>query len=185
MIPESGLATWHKMVFTSPEGREEALWVEEGESGTYRVLSVPVWAYGISRGSLVKARDGGGLPLRFHELVAPSRGATVRFIVPPDRKASTIYTRRVIPDALHLGLHIGPATFFDPRLVSIHIHEREKWWPEVGAYLDALRDEGTLEQWEIADPDKYPYTATEVVQLGGRVLTHPLPVDGVTGQHVN
>src|SRR5512138_1741108 len=124
--PES----WHQMLFVSPEGREEALWVEQQTSNTYRVLSVPVWFYGASVGSIVDAEPSHEPRLKFRRVVRESTGGTVRFIVPPGGPtASEIYLTRVIPDAKRLGLHIGPATFFNPRLVAVHVHQRAKWWP--------------------------------------------------------
>src|SRR5437879_3997501 len=103
--------TWHQMLFASPEGREEALWVEHQNGNTYRVLSVPVWIYGISVGSIVEAEPGDGPRLKFRGVVRSSQGGTVRFIVPPGAIASEVYLARVIPDAKRLGLYIGPATF--------------------------------------------------------------------------
>ncbi len=177
------------MLFVSPEGREEALWVEEEKRNTYRVLSVPVWIYGISVGSIVESEPGDGPHLVFRRVVRDSPGGTVRFIVPQGGiAASVVYLTRVIPDAKRLGLHIGPATFFNPRLVASHVHERKKWWPEVGGYLDALVGEGVLEQWEVGDPDQYAgehQDGDSSESPPGKVLVHPLPIDGVEGQHIS
>lgn len=183
-------ATWHQMLFVSPEGREEALWVEQQSINTYRVLSVPVWLYGVSVGSIVEGQPGDDARLKFRRVVREAPGGTVRFIVPPGgRQASEVYLTRVIPDAKRLGLYIGPATFFNPRLVALHVHERGKWWPEVGGYLDRLVSEGVLEQWEVGDPDQYAAEhneeSIEKVEPGRKVLVHPLPVDGAEGQHVS
>jgi hypothetical protein len=180
--------TWHQMLFVSPEGREEALWVEEQNHNAYRVLSVPVWIYGISVGSLVEAESGDGSRLTFRRLMRDSPGGTVRFIVPPGAIASEVYLARVIPDAKRLGLYIGPATFFNPRLVAVHVHERKQWWPEVGGYFDTLVSAGVVEQWEVADPDQYagePRVDEDMEPPNGKVLMHPLPVDGIEGQHVS
>lgn len=178
------------MHFVSPEGREEALWVEQQGASTYRVLSVPVWFYGVSVGSIVEAEPGDGARLKFRRVVRDSPGGTVRFIVPSGAaQASDVYLARVIPDAKRLGLYIGPATFFNPRLVAVNVHERAKWWPEVGGYLDQLVKEGVLEQWEVADPDQYAAEHdeenVEKVESGRKVLVHPLPIDGAEWQHVN
>lgn len=178
------------MVFVSPEGREEALWVEQQSANTYRVLSVPVWLYGVSVGSIVEGESGDEAQLKFRRVVRDSPGGTVRFIVPSGgAKASELYLTRVIPDAKRLGLYIGPATFFNPRLVAVHVHERARWWPEVGGYFDQLVNEGVLEQWEVADPDQYAADhdeeTIEKVEPGGKVLVHPLPADGAEGQHVS
>jgi len=175
------------MLFVSPEGREEALWVEEQSPNTYRVLSVPVWVYGISVGSIVEAEPDNGLQLTCRRVVRDSPGGTVRFIVPQGKVASEVYLMRVIPDAKRRSLYVGPATFFNPRLVAVHVHERKKWWPEVGGYLDTLVSEGVLEQWEVADPDQYAgeHRDDDSEPPSGKVLVHPLPVDGVEGQHVS
>jgi hypothetical protein len=176
------------MLCVSPEGRQEALWVEEHASNLFRVLSVPVWLYGISKGSIVEADQSDASQLRFVRVWRDSDGGTVRFVVPKGNVASDVYLSRVIPDALREGLFIGPATFFNPRLVSVHVHSRFDWWPKVGSYLDALVAEGVLEAWEIGDPDQY---ASEHQPVGdalvkqSSVLRHPLPVDGALGQHLS
>jgi hypothetical protein len=178
------------MLFVSPEGREEALWVEQQTTNSYRVLSVPVWLYGVSVGSIVEGESGDPAWLKFRLVVRDSPGGTVRFIVPSGGPlASEVYLTRVIPDAKRLGLYIGPATFFNPRLVAVHVHDRAKWWSEVGSYLDRLVSEGVIEQWEVGDPDQYAAdhneASIEKVELGRKVLVHPLPVDGAEGQHVS
>lgn len=182
--------TWHQMLFVSPEGRVEALWVQQQSASMFRVLSVPVWCYGVSVGTVVEGAQSDGARLTLRRVVRNSPGATVRFIVPAGgAAASAVYLTRVIPDAKRLGFAIGPATFFDPRLVAIHVRERDRWWPEVGSYLDRLVHEGVLEQWEIGDPDEYAAdhdeTSAEQVIQDGKVLVHPLPVAGAHGQHVS
>jgi len=183
--------TWHQMLLVSPEGREEVLWVAQVGQNTFRVLSVPVWIYGLSVGSVVEAshQAQSGSPLKFGRLLRESPGGTVRFIVPTGVRASDIYLSRVIPDAKRLGLYIGPATFYNPRLVAVHVHDRRKWWPEVGGYLDGLVQEGVLEQWEVGDPDQYAAdheeSTLEKVEPGSSVLVHPLPVDGADGECVS
>jgi hypothetical protein len=181
---------WHQMLFVSPEGREEALWVEQQGPNTYRVLNVPVWFYGVSVGSIVEGEMGDKGWLNFRRVLRDSLGGTLRFIVPPTGpKASEIYLTRVIADAKRFGLYIGPATFFNPRLVAVHVHERAKWWPEVGGYLDQLVREGLLQQWEVGDPNQsaadHDEERIEKVAPGGTALVHPLPIDGLEGQHVS
>lgn len=176
------------MQFASPEGRRESLWVEELGLSTYRVLSVPVWVYGISVGSVVVASPASDDPLIFDHLSRASAGGTVRLLVRAGRLASEFYRTRVIPDAMRQGLSIGPATFFDPRVVAVHVREREKWWPDVGTYLDGLVSEGALEQWEVADPDEYAAEFEKpegLVVADSPVLWHPLPVEGELGRHVS
>ena len=176
------------MLFISPEGRRESLWVEELSPSTFRVLSVPVWVYGISVGTIVAATATNQSPLSFSHVIRQSAGGTVRIMAPSGRLASDLYKTRVISDARRLGLFIGPSTFFDPRLVAINVRDRSKWWPEVGGYLDALVAEGVLLEWEVADPDEYAseHAADEtLVQVTQAVLRHPLPFDGDVERHVS
>ena len=181
----SGVETWHQVVFRSPEGREEALWAQrEGETG-YRVLSVPVWVYGISRGSLVSADPDEEGRLRFEKLLAAAPGGTVRIVVPPGVKASEVYLGQIVPTARLRGLRIGPATFYNPRLVSVHLHERLDWWPTVGEFLDELVKAGSIQAWEVGDPDEYPDTPASITDPEVRILTHQLPRDGEEGTYTN
>lgn len=177
------------MKFLSPEGREEVLWVEQQQHNTYRVLNVPVWIYGVSIGTVVEAERDRDDRLRFRAVVRESPGGTVRFIVPPGNRASQVYLQRVIPDAKRLGLHIGPATFFNPRLVAVNLYDRKEWWPRVGGYLETLVKGGVLEQWEVGDPDQYAtdheQDTLDSLGLSASPLVHPLPVDGVIGQDVS
>lgn len=173
----------------SPEGRKEALWVEHLGRNDHRVLSVPVWIYGISVGTIVESQIGDSTRLQFRRVSQEATGGTVRFIVPRGSgRASDIYLTRVIPDAHRLGLEIGLATFFNPRLVAVHLHQRVKLWPEFGGYLDTLVTEGVLEQWEVGDPDMDAgggEEIEEVVEADHETLIHPLPVDGVLGQDLS
>lgn len=180
-------STLHRMHAVSPEGRREALWVERVSVDSYRLLSVPVWVYGLSRGTLVACRPSDGDDLVFARVLRESPGATVRFIVPEDRKASAVYLSEVLPRAGAEGMFVGPATFFNPRLVAMNIHTRADWWPTVGTFLDALVEQGVLEQWEVADPDEYASEhATEVrVEVANTILAHPFPVDIGQNQSVS
>lgn len=177
-----------RMIFVSPENRRESLWVEELGRGEFRVLSVPVWVYGISVGTVVAAVDLEQDPLSFQKVVRPSAGGTVRFVAPSGVVASELYKAHVVPDARQLGLFIGPATFFNPRLVAVHLRFRTNWWPEVGSYLDGLVNAGIVDEWEVADPDEYATDHPSESIVSGEfreVLMHPLPFDGITDQHVS
>lgn len=149
---------WKQMRFMPADGRAEVLWVQPEADDTYRVLNVPVWQYGVSVGSRVKARDGERW-LEFDGVVEDSRGATVRLYLPPDSPitpASRLYIERILPDCRDRGLGVGPATFLDPALVAIHVHERSDWNTRFAEYLNGLTDEGLLQLWEVGDPDAYP-----------------------------
>jgi Domain of unknown function (DUF4265) len=164
-----------QMRFVSPEGRGEVVWVEDQADDAYRVLNVPVWIYGISLGSLVEGTAGDDL-LVFRKLLEPAPGGTVRCIVPKGTVASSVYLTKIVPDAIRLGIGIGPATFLDPRMVAIHLHVKDAWWPAFGEYLNRLVDEGVLQEWEVADPDEYADDhSNEVTPWNGRDLVHPEP----------
>lgn len=170
-----------QMRFISPEGRGEILWVEEQPSGFFRVLNVPVWVYGISLGTLVSAKPPTGDLLEYGALIEPSPGGTVRCIVPRGSLASQAYLTRVVPEVKQLGIGIGPATFLDPRMVAIHLHVKESWWPTFGEYLNQLVEASVLQEWEVGDPDEYAdEQAEELKPWTGRDLVHPQPVTDVT-----
>jgi hypothetical protein len=166
-----------KMRFISPEGRGEVMWVEPIDTSAARVLNVPVWIYGISLGSVVTGTPGRDGISEFKALVEPSPGGTVRCIVPKGSIASQVYLTRIIPDARELGVAIGPSTFLDPRMVAIHLHVKDLWWPQFGEYLNRLVDEGVLQQWEAGDPDEFADERADQpsVQWTGRDLVHPRP----------
>jgi hypothetical protein len=182
-------APWRTMVFTSPEGRQEALWVEELDRNRFRVLSVPVWAYGISVGTVVDATDVSQSELSFGAVLRESHGGTVRVLFPSGTTASTAYLERLLPEAESRQLHIGPSTFFDPRVVAINLHRRDSWWPRVGTWLEELKKAGVIEQWEVADPDEYAaeHGGGSVASTGSgrQPLVHPLPVSGSRGEHLS
>lgn len=167
-----------QMRFVSPEGRREVLWVEEQDRGVFRVLNVPVWVYGVSVGTLVRGRDGVDGRLEYAGLVEPSPGGTVRCVAPRGgAAASELYLSRVVPDVEQLGIGIGPATFLDPRLVAIHVHVKDRWWPDLGEYLNRLVDQGVLQQWEVADPDEYAEDGAPQppARADADDLVHPAP----------
>jgi len=93
--------------------------------------------------------------------------------------ASDIYRQRVIPSAQQMALRIGPATFLDPEIVAIHVHER-KHLAAVTAYLDVLASQGVLRFWELADPETDPGDTdrTDETASAPWALIHQLPVDG-------
>ena len=166
----------HQMRFISPEGRGEIVWVEEQSANAFRVLNVPVWIYGISLGTLVEGKWNGAL-LSYSRLLEPSPGGTVRCIVPKGGLASRTYLDRIVGDAGKLGVGIGPSTFLDPRMVAIHLHVKDTWWPQFGGYLNKLVEEGVLQEWEVGDPDEYAddHASEPATGWTGRDLVHPEP----------
>jgi hypothetical protein len=163
------------MRFCAPDGHVEVLWVQpEGDS--YRVLNVPVWLYGVSVGSRVRGHPGERW-LEFDEVIEDSSGATVRLYIPadaPTMPASRLYLERILADCRLNRIGIGPATFFDPRVVAVHINERRDWNTRFANYLDRLVEEGQLQLWEVGDPDAYPPEEPEEVGTY-RELVHPRP----------
>ncbi len=167
--------TWQQMGFRAADGHREVLWVEPDQDDTYRVLNVPVWLYGISVGTTVQGRPGDQW-LEYVATVRESRGATVRVYLPrgaPITPASRLYLERIIPDCRDRQIAIGPATFFDPRVVAVHIHDRDQQATAVASYLDELVDAGIADLWEFGDPDTYPPEDAE--ESAGDELVHPQP----------
>jgi hypothetical protein len=164
------------MRFQAPDGHREVLWVERNSDDAYRVLNVPVWLYGISVGTIVRGREGDEW-LEYHGTVAPSPGATVRIYLPDGAAlapASRVYLERIFPDCSKSRLLIGPATFFDPLVVAIHLRNRDDWDGAAAAYFDQLIVEGVAMLWEIGDPDMYPSEEPDVEELSEE-LVHPRP----------
>ena len=180
-MTESPEQLWRQMRFVSPEGRVEVLWVEpvaEPDTGAtpgYRILSVPVWLYDVSVGTLVEGREGAGGRLEFVRVLEAARGGTVRLVTPPGHSlASRLYLDRVLADCQARNLGIGPATFFDPRLVAIHVHDWETDHEVLLSYLAELTAAGQVQEWELGDPavpsDEPPQPARP-----GAGLVHPRP----------
>lgn len=162
-------------VRTSDNGRE-VLWAEVA-ADRIRVVSVPVFAYGVSRGSLVAAVPG-DRTLLFTKTVFDSRGATLRAYVAGALKASSVYLNTIVPEAKEAHLQIGPATFFDPEIAAIHVASRGEL-PKVATYFDDLVRRGLLRFWEYGDPVNSAEEPDEEAHAPDPwELVHPLPVDG-------
>src|SRR5689334_19279828 len=126
-----------QMRFSARHDRSEVLWVKPVPTGSYRVLNVPVWVYGVSVGTLVRGIERPDGRLEFRDLVEPSPGGTIRYIVPEgDRKASELYLSRIGPEATRRGIGVGPATFLDPLIVALHLHDRSQWNTSLADYLN-------------------------------------------------
>ena len=165
----------NQIQFRATDGHREVLWARP-EDEHYRVLNVPVWLYGISVGTLVSATVGERW-LEFAEVVTPSTGGTVRLFVPdeaPLTPASRFYLEQVLPECRERHLRIGPATFFDPLVVAVHIHDREQWSQEYALYFDDLVARGSVSFWEVGDPDAYPPEEPDEV-VSDSELVHPRP----------
>lgn len=129
----------------------EALRAEKVPEGGYRLLSVPVFLYGISRGAVVEAgATTVARRLRYRALLAPSLGATVRCYVTPDTTPRRLYEDH-LRDGAGAELGLGPVSLFDPDIVAVHVADRARL-NEVAAYLDRLVLAGVVNSWESADP---------------------------------
>jgi hypothetical protein len=160
---------------------EEWLWAEPVEGGAYRVLSVPVFAYNVSRGTVVTAEMAAvAQGLRITGVRSTSDGATARVYLAEGMMAREFYTGAFVPAAERCGLQIGPATLLEPTVVALHIRERESWRP-VAQLLDQVVAAGHASFWELGDPDASPPAddASEVSERPRWRLVHPPPGDPI------
>ncbi len=139
--------------FADPDGRYEVLWVEEKAGDLYTVINVPVYLYGISLGSIVRCVAGDGQMLTFDRVVRDSPGGTVRLILPVGKLASEWYMDYLLPHASDRQLAVGPATFYDPRMVAVHVQRRIDLWEDLGSYLTDLVEQSVIQKWEAGDPE--------------------------------
>jgi len=162
----------------SSDNGAEFLWAEQLERGTYRLLSVPVFAYGISRGAILQAASlGAGDEMRLERVLRESPGATVRLYAQEPHLASKLYQETILPKAATLNLGIGPATLFDPEVIAIHVHSRPQW-QAVGRMLDTVVAGGMARFWELGDPDLQASTEEAAVSSADPwQLVHPPPED--------
>jgi hypothetical protein len=157
----------------------EVLWAETVKGAT-RVVSVPVFAYGISRGAIISAKPEANR-LRIVTVVRPSQGATIRAYVNSSIRASDLYLNYIFPVARDSNVRVGPATFFDPEIVAFHLANRSDVG-RVTPYLDDLARKEILRFWELGDPqaandEKPDESAGEQWEL-----VHQLPIEGQPGR---
>jgi hypothetical protein len=165
------------MRFVSPEGRVEILWVDPVSDvpSTYRNLNVPVWVYDISVGTVVEGRSGETGYIEFVRVVKEALGGTVRVITASDdRMASHLYLDRILADCQERRIMIGPATFFDPAMVAIHVQDWEQYHEPLLAYLDELRAAGEIQEYEVGDPAEPSDEPQEPARTGSDLI-HPPP----------
>lgn len=173
--------------FVSPEGRRERLWGEVAGANGVRMLSVPVWVYGVSVDTIVKTFAAERDVRQFAGVLRESPGATVRVLAASGQSGRDVYLRRMVPDAAAHNWCMGPATFFGPRLVAFNVCDRNILWPQIADYLDRLKSDGLIEQWELADPDQgdEPDASLSTIPSSEKILIHPLPVDTSSDQEVS
>jgi len=164
-----------QVCFLTPDGAREILWAERVEDSEFLIVSVPIFTFGVSVGTRVRAIQGSHPTwLDYAATVADSAGATTRLYVPEGSVASKCYHERVVLECNVLRLAIGPATFFDPVIVTVHLRRRTER-PKFARYLDKLVDEGVLTLWEMGDPDTGAHEPDD--SGAGSDLVHPLPHD--------
>jgi hypothetical protein len=153
----------------------EVVRVAPASEGGWRILSVPVRAWGLSRGTRVTADTAEGPRLRIADVIEPSPGATVRCTV-----SSTCTTRQLDEEWVREGagprLGLGPVSIVEPETVAIHVGDRAML-PRVAAYLDRLILAGVLRTWECGDPGAPPHGTTRRIDTGPLELVHPPAVD--------
>lgn len=162
--------------FFSPEGRCERLWAQTTSHETACVLSVPVWIYGISRGTIVRYRRDDKRTFS-SGVQRESDGGTIRFLASEGLTGKAVYLTRVVPTFQKQNLGVGPATFLGPRFVAMNVHKKATWWPQIGSYLEKLSSDGIIETWEASDPDQDADAPTTPSEDPERVFIHQLPID--------
>ena len=161
-----------------PENGKEVLWGEVTNGGT-RVLSVPVFAYGISRNAIVDVETHGARA-RLVSIIRPSEGATIRCYSNGSISPSVLYQQQILSAALRLKISVGPATFFNPDIVAFHLASRANL-PVITSALDQLANEGKLHFWELGDPDTEKEDVSPSAHEKAWELVHQLPIDGESG----
>jgi uncharacterized protein DUF4265 len=131
----------------SGEGPEdEWLWAEPLGSGRYRVESTPFFAYGLSHGDVVRARDATDLP-RLDEVEQKGGHRTLRVALDPAFDLDRPEVRRFLDDLLGLGCSYEA---MPPQVVALDIPGEV----DVGVVVERLQvqfRDGLL-LWEWADP---------------------------------
>lgn len=140
----------------SSDSGVEFLWGELVGAHRYRLLSVPVFTYGISRGAVVRVRpDHARGELVFDRVLADSGGGTIRLYLNEGYAAADVHKQHVLRLAANRGLSVGPATIFPPEVIAIHVQSRDQL-EQAGSALDEIVSRGYGRFWELSDPDLQP-----------------------------
>lgn len=145
--------------------------------GLWEVRSVPVFAMGVSRGTLVDATAVANSRLRLNSVVEESPGGTLRLIFNQEERASQMYRGRVADAFRAAGLPLGPGTIFDPQVLALHLPNRN-WWQEYTSVADRLAQENAINFWELGDPDVHPAVAYEGSYEPWELI-HPMANDDI------
>jgi hypothetical protein len=152
-------------------GGRELLRVAAEADGAYLLLSVPVCALGLSRGTRVAAtRDDDGV-LRLTRVLAPSPGATVRCTVSPTCTTGH-FDEEFVREGAGPLLGLGPVSIVEPELVAVHVADRAQL-PRVAAWLDRLILMGVLSTWTYGDPGELEDGRMALEPMASWELVHP------------
>lgn len=127
---------------------DDWVWAEPLGSGRYRVESCPFFAYGVSRGDVVRAADeGAGEAPRLEDVVEKSGHRTLRVALDPRVELSDSPVRALLERLLELGC---AHETLRPKVVAIDLPAAVDV-AAVAQLLQALVENGAL-LWEWADP---------------------------------
>jgi hypothetical protein len=157
-----------------PDNGKEVLWAD-AVGQALRIVSVPVFAYGVSHGTLVSV-DASGDRLKLDRVLRASPGATIRCYAVKTLQAHDVYYHSILPDTAKNRLSLGPATLFDPEVVAIHDLKRSELG-SISNYLDSLVRQMILRFWEVSDPTP-ELSEGEDKSDEPWELVHPLPAGG-------
>jgi hypothetical protein len=125
---------------------EEWLWAEPLGSERYRLESSPFFAYGLSHGDVVRARDEGEMP-RLTEIEHKSGHRTLRLALDAEWDLDRAEVQRFLDELLAMGCTYEA---LPPKIVAVDVPPDL----EVGAVIARLQvqvRDGVL-VWEWADP---------------------------------
>jgi hypothetical protein len=164
----------------APDNGRELLWAAPVGPNEYRIVSVPVFAYGTSRGTIVRVHCDEARCVH-SAVVADALGATLRCYTRNPLRASELYLGRMVSDGKARDIRFGPATLFDPDIIALHVPAK-KDVPSVISYLNELVARGFLNFWEHGDPEQGPEDPDQDGGSDEWKLIHPLPNEssGVT-----
>jgi hypothetical protein len=125
---------------------DEWLWAEPLGSERYRIESTPFFAYGLSHGDVVRAREEGDAR-RFGDVERKSGHRTLRVALDLDFELEQPPVRRILEDLLALGCTYES---MPPKIVALDVPPAVDV-ANVVARLQTQRRDGVL-VWEWADP---------------------------------
>jgi hypothetical protein len=125
---------------------DEWLWAEPLGNGRYRLESAPFFAYGLSRGDVVRAPGEGELP-RVEQLDAKSGHRTLRVALDPDWDLDRPELQRFVAELTDMGCAVDA---LPPKIVALDVPPEVDVATIVEKLQIPFRDGVLL--WEWADP---------------------------------